>query len=157
MLLGAAVLLGAAALAGADRPARPRQIAGGLVVAILVHVVVAGVRWQVVPAYVACGICMAGLSVRRRLLRSLLALTSGLLIAPAVLATWAFPVFDLPAPDGMYAVGTATLEFVDDQRDEEYTDDPNDRRRLMLRVWYPTDSNAGSRTARYWEHAVERS
>ena len=27
----------------------------------------------------------------------------------------------------------------------------------MLRVWYPTDSNAGSRTARYWEHAVERS
>lgn len=59
------------------------------------------------------------------------------------LLAWAFPLVTLPAPDGPYAVGTRELVLVDSARAEELTPEPNDRRVLPVRLWYPADSAVG--------------
>ncbi len=45
----------------------------------------------------------------------------------------------LPAPTGPYQVGTTFYYWVDEARDETFTDDPNDKRELVVRIWYPAD------------------
>ena len=47
---------------------------------------------------------------------------------------------DLPAPSGPYAVGVATRHWVDADRPEERTPDPNDLRQLMATVAYPAST-----------------
>lgn len=48
----------------------------------------------------------------------------------------------LPAPTGSHAVGTRLLHLVDDARPEALTDDPGDRRELVVQLWYPTEDEA---------------
>lgn len=48
-----------------------------------------------------------------------------------------FPVPNLPAPTGSYSVGTVSYQLKDETRDEVYTDDPSDKRELMIQIWYP--------------------
>ncbi|MEM7555092.1 MAG: serine hydrolase [Cyanobacteria bacterium P01_A01_bin.84] len=43
-----------------------------------------------------------------------------------------------PEPSGEYSVGTASYYFKDLEREEIYTEDPDDNRELMVRVWYPS-------------------
>lgn len=50
------------------------------------------------------------------------------------------PVFKLPEPDGAYKIGTRTLHFVDDSRNEVLTQDKNDKRELMVQIWYPAEN-----------------
>jgi predicted dienelactone hydrolase len=55
---------------------------------------------------------------------------------------------DIPAnifthPTGPYAVGTYDWLWIDESRPERYTKDPNDKRRLPIRVWYPAESGTG--------------
>ncbi len=40
-------------------------------------------------------------------------------------------------PGGPYPVGTREYDWVDSSRGEPYTKDPNDRRRVVVQVWYP--------------------
>ena len=65
------------------------------------------------------------------------------------LALWAaqriiFPVFDFPAPAGLFAIGTVTYHWVDTARREAFVSDSPERRELMVQVWYParTDESA---------------
>jgi len=44
----------------------------------------------------------------------------------------------LPCPTGTHGVGRTTVELVDAERVETYSDDADDRRELVLWVWYPT-------------------
>lgn len=55
----------------------------------------------------------------------------------------------LPKPSGDYPVGTASYYFVDSNREEIYTDNPNDYRELMVRVWYPSEKVSGGKHAPY--------
>ncbi len=58
-----------------------------------------------------------------------------------------------PEPDGLYAVGTTETILVDATRGESYTDEPDDVRRLMLRIWYPAKNESNAKIAMYWEDA----
>ena len=49
-----------------------------------------------------------------------------------------FPTFSLPEPTGEYAVGTTSYHFIDSEREETYTADPNDKREITAKVWYPS-------------------
>src|SRR5690349_10211082 len=44
---------------------------------------------------------------------------------------------ELPAPTGPFTVGRATFYWKDPARPETVTADPNDRRELMVTLWYP--------------------
>ena len=50
---------------------------------------------------------------------------------------------------GPHAVGVRDLYLVDEQRGEPFTSDPEDRRRLPIRVWYPATVSDGDTPARY--------
>src|SRR5262245_59711311 len=53
---------------------------------------------------------------------------------------------ELPAPTGKLAVGRTSFHWVDASRPEAMTDNPDDRRELMVTIWYPAESAAGETT-----------
>ncbi|KST68648.1 alpha/beta hydrolase [Mastigocoleus testarum] len=55
----------------------------------------------------------------------------------------------LPKPSGNYSVGTTSYHFTDTQREEIYTEDSNDKRELMVRVWYPSKKVSAGKRASY--------
>jgi predicted dienelactone hydrolase len=115
------------------------------------QLLVEGPRWQMVPAYALAGLFFlvwllrtirpagrpAARSRTRRLAAGLgvglgvlgLAVSAGL---PIIV-----PVFGFPQPSGPYAIGTVTYRWVDAARPEVFTADPDDRRELMVQLWYP--------------------
>lgn len=68
----------------------------------------------------------------------LLLLASISFILPAVL-----PVFKLPKTTGKFSVGTTNI-LLETNREEIITSTPNDKRRLMIKVWYPTNDSEGN-------------
>ncbi len=46
----------------------------------------------------------------------------------------------LMAPTGPYRVGTVTYDWTDPSRLEGATEDPDDRRRVVVQIWYPADA-----------------
>lgn len=59
------------------------------------------------------------------------------------------PVFSLEKPTGPYQVGTITYDWTDENRLEEATKDPNDKRELMVQVWYPSEKSDSLKRAPY--------
>ncbi|RST08928.1 hypothetical protein EF910_01540 [Streptomyces sp. WAC07149] len=149
VLLGAVALLVARWLPPAAR--RPGTLAAA---AVLVPSVIllgfTGIRWQVLPvlagAAVASAFTLPPLLRRRtgrppRRARWWLALPGSLacagLIATGPVAAWAFPVPVFPEPTGDFAVGTRVLQWTDPLRPESFTADPDDRRTVVVQLWYP--------------------
>jgi predicted dienelactone hydrolase len=116
---------------------------------VIVHLIVEGYRWQMVPVYVVVAIMarvggrllrkpapglQIGVSGRPKL--GLLALIPVVLMAlpPALV-----PVPSLPEPSGPYEIGTVSLYLVDEDRTEIYGLEPGGSRELMVQVWYPAD------------------
>lgn len=60
-----------------------------------------------------------------------------------------FPVFRFPKPSGPYGIGTLTYHWEDPSRPEVFTADPNDRRELMVQIWYPAKVDPSLPRARY--------
>jgi predicted dienelactone hydrolase len=131
---------------------------------IVVHFLVEGYRWQMIPAYLLAAFLLAKnvillqegeaarqpVPTRRPLLRYaivLLVLVLFLLLSqlPALL-----PVFNLPVPDGPYAIGTTGQTFIDPARAEYFTSDPDDRRQVPVQVWYPAETPTEQRPVGYW-------
>jgi len=53
------------------------------------------------------------------------------------------PLSDLPTPSRIYSFGTGIFEWIDYSRDEWFTDEKDDKRRIIVQVWYPSeDTNA---------------
>ena len=113
------------------------------------HLILEGPRWQMVPAYALIGLLLL-LAVLRLLRPSgertgpklwaiVLSGFGFLALAAAFTPPLLFPVFRLPRPSGPYQVGTVTYHWLDAERDETFTDDPADRRELMVQLWYPAE------------------
>jgi hypothetical protein len=52
---------------------------------------------------------------------------------------------ELPDPTGPFATGRTVFHWIDHARDEPDTEDPNDRRELLVYLWYPAEpSNRGT-------------
>lgn len=61
----------------------------------------------------------------------------------------------LPSPTGPYQVGTTYYHWVDETRDEVFTDDPDDKRELVVRFWYPAQVEAGTPPVTYFPYGKE--
>ena len=57
--------------------------------------------------------------------------------------TGCIPFNNPPEPSGKNNIGTQSMELVDSNRLEWFTDNPDDLRRIMIQIWYPTDENQG--------------
>lgn len=56
---------------------------------------------------------------------------------------------ELPAPTGPHRVGRTSFHWVDETRPEAFTDDPGDRRELMVHLWYPAEAPSDAKPAPY--------
>ena len=50
-----------------------------------------------------------------------------------------------PQPSGESQIGTQSIELVDLDRLEWFTENPEDFRKIMIQVWYPTQDNQGEK------------
>ncbi|OXY85473.1 alpha/beta hydrolase family protein [Streptomyces diastatochromogenes] len=164
-VLGAVALVVARWLSPAARP-RVTIAAGAVFVLSVIVLGVVGIRWQLLPVLVGGAVALPfALSPLLRTLRRRpgrrawrarwwLALPGSVaclgLIAAGPVAAWAFPVPVFPEPSGSFAVGTRVMQWTDPNRPETFTADPDDRRTVVVQLWYPAQkSPAGAQRAQY--------
>ncbi|MEU1074682.1 MULTISPECIES: hypothetical protein [unclassified Streptomyces] len=161
-LLGAVTLVLARWLPPAARPSVTIAAGAGFVLSAAVLSVV-GLRWQMLPVLAGAALALpfavsplirrrTGRPVRRA--RWWLALPGSVacvaLIATGPVAAWAFPVPVFPTPTGQFAVGTRVMQWTDPDRSETATPEPDDRRTVVVQLWYPARKMpADSPRARY--------
>ena len=118
-----------------------------LLLILTIHLVLNGPRWQMIPGYTLWFIAFIAaifqsdrkLSILLRIFKvtGVFILFTMSIVLPSVL-----PVFDLPEATGPYSVGTKDL-FLELEREEPITSDTNDKRSLMIKVWYPSIEKGG--------------
>ncbi|MER7898810.1 dienelactone hydrolase family protein [Streptomyces sp. NPDC096046] len=167
-LLETVVVVGAVALVAARwlprRMRRPVAFNAGLVALLSgTALVVGSVRWQMVPVLAGAALVLpfvvaAELRARScrppRRARWWVALPASLvclcLIAIGPAAAWALPTPAFPAPSGSFAVGTSVVEWTDANRPENATPEADDRRTVVVQLWYPArKSPVDARRAAY--------
>jgi pimeloyl-ACP methyl ester carboxylesterase len=120
-----------------------------LILILLFHLFLEGYRWQMIPAYMAWVLALM-IAIRNSEKTSSLGVIifKGIAIAfLAVLGVFlpsALPVFSLPDPQGAYEVGTRDI-FLELDRKEVITPTSLDRRKLMVKVWYPSNETTGEK------------
>lgn len=66
----------------------------------------------------------------------------------------------LPKPTGSFAVGRIGYDCVDISRSEAFTQTPDDKRKLSIWIWYPSDFNKKAKNTEYfpgkWEVVQEK-
>lgn len=71
-----------------------------------------------------------------------------------------FPVYDIPAPDGNYSIGTFTFDVTDPDRVEIYSDSiktSDTLRRIRVQVWYPSDDVSGYKREAWLQDGIKLS
>lgn len=63
-------------------------------------------------------------------------------------------LYEIPAPTGTHHVGTHVLHLHDPLRDNVHTDEPSDKREIVVQLFYPTDVSGGE-TAPLWEDELD--
>ncbi len=99
-------------------------------------------HWQAVPLYIALLVVASHLLSRPRTRSRVTAAAAILLACMSLALLWTTPMFHLPAPTGVYAVGTTgPLQWIDSSRTLRGDASPQGRRReLVVQVWYPVAS-----------------
>ncbi len=126
------------------------------------QILLEGARWQMAPAYAVSALLLvawlapvmkaAGSRSPLRLVVGYAGATVGaLVLAFSCLLPLTFQVIRFPEPSGRYAIGTLTYHWLDTDRAEIFTVDPDDRRELMVQIWYPAIASASARRAPYMD------
>jgi dienelactone hydrolase len=61
----------------------------------------------------------------------------------------------IPKPTGKFLIGRTYFYWTDQSRSETITDDPNDKRKLYVQLWYPAAKSTKIRPAEYFKDADE--
>ncbi|BBH23441.1 carboxylic ester hydrolase [Paenibacillus baekrokdamisoli] len=133
---------------------RDRRLNAALLLSVvlvaLLHGIIDQFRVQMVPAY-AVALVLIIVLIRRLfkphsearskalLKKSLLSIVVLAVSGVSVYLSMLLPVFSMPEPTGSYAIGTISRHLTDQSRGETFSADPNDKRELMVNVWYPVD------------------
>ncbi|WP_405113152.1 alpha/beta fold hydrolase [Paenibacillus sp. FSL K6-1217] len=131
----------------------------GSSVILLIQLFVEGYRWQLLVVYIMTALLILIVILRHlgkmgnignmkagKLLKySSSSIIVILLVVSTALSVY-LPVFHLPKPEGPEKVGTQSFHFTDQNRDEVLTEDPSDKRELMVQVWYPTENSSNKKS-----------
>jgi len=132
-----------------------RVLLAGVAAALsALHLMVAGYRWEMIPAYLAATLLLVQAALKTPRFVPRLAAAAGLmLVAAAIVLTNFRPIFRLPAPGGSFAIGTINVHLIDRSRHERA--DPRSSRELMVQIWYPADRDAIGARASYLPYSPE--
>ncbi|MBN2439810.1 MAG: hypothetical protein JXJ04_00635 [Spirochaetales bacterium] len=138
-----------------------------LPIIIFLHLVIESPRWQMIPAYLISAILLLVTIIRigkrkkevkiffhnKKKHPPLIIMVLISIIFPVViLLPVLLPVFSLPPPTGPYMVGTTEYTIYDNSRPEILTHDPDDYRKLVVKIWYPADTVDNKKRERYWQN-----
>ncbi len=120
----------------------------------LIQIFVEGYRIQMLPAYICLLLNVLiffrkGKKPRKTWKIVLASIFSFLYLLIAAAFPTLLPVFSFEKPTGPYQVGTVTYDWTDENRLEEATREPNDKRELMVQVWYPAEKTDNLKKAPY--------
>ncbi len=122
----------------------------GVGIILVSHNLFGNVRWQHYLLYIAIVILcvmihlkfMKGILIKALMRRSLL-IMGFILIFISGIAQLVFPVYDIPTPTGAHLIGTESFIIEDFTREELYSEEDNDIRRIKIQVWYPAETIEG--------------
>lgn len=111
---------------------------------LIIHLIFEGYRWQLIPIYILVGLISFCIYKEHRLFKGnwvkkslkIIGITTLLLLG--ILLSNGFPFFDLPKPTGNYKVGSKYIHLKTN-REETITSNTDDKRELMIKVWYPAN------------------
>jgi dienelactone hydrolase len=133
---------------------------------------VEGYRWQMLPVYfytvllflitvrnLKYALKTIDISTRkdRTVVRIIYSTINILLVVIITLPPLLVPIFKLPKPTGPYAVGMKYDYFIDKNRPEPLTENPNDFIEIPVQIWYPAEITIDKKPLGYWENASELS
>jgi predicted dienelactone hydrolase len=114
-----------------------------IVMPIVIDSMAGNYRWQMLPIFCSSIVVLLSSLLILKLKISVLSLfpfLAGLglvgLLASAIFAEL-YPIFTFPVPTGKYAVGTTSIDLVDDSRIELCDPTTKSHRELVVQVWYP--------------------
>jgi len=131
------------------------------IVVMLIHFAVEGWRWQLIPVYIlALFMFHLGLreiayqteGFRNKLVRVFSCLVALSLVGASIALAVALPVPQIPEPGGAYAIGTIAYDWIDTDRNEIYSTDPDEPRRIAVQIWYPAASSSNAQPAPWISH-----
>ncbi len=122
-----------------------------------------GSRWQMFPAYLLSGLLLLAWWRQNReptvkasdsqhggpIVGALAIILGAVGLGISTALPLVLPVFRLPQPTGQYAIGTLTYHWLDANRPEIFTAAPNDRREIVVQIWYPAKASPSSPRAPY--------
>ncbi|MFM9838800.1 MAG: alpha/beta hydrolase family protein [Cyclobacteriaceae bacterium] len=119
-----------------------------LILLIGLNVSLNGLRWPMMPAFLVLSyVVYKSIFYESRQRHALIKTTKWASLIVMIVLAWGlpiiFPLFKFPEPTGSYQVGTKWIYLIDSTRDEVITANPKDKRELMVKIWYPTDSQVG--------------
>lgn len=136
------------------RPLAIRFLPAVALLLTLIHFLVEGARWQMIPLYVLTSVL--GISALLRIKsaadwKPLGSIVTFFLVAVSSVLPVVLPVPSIPAPEGPYKVGTRIYELTDSSRKELYSG-KDEARRFQIRVWYPSEPGPSDRRAPWMNH-----
>lgn len=138
---------------------------------IVIHLLVEGYRWQMVPAYALGAIVVLGMVAGRarransqseapslgRRIAAIIGVVAGLFVlALATAIPVLSPVFSLPEPTGTHAVGTQYAYWIDEERPDELATEPGGFREISVQIWYPAEPSRDEKPIRYMSQEAAR-
>lgn len=167
-------VLGAVALVAARWvPAGQRRVVAAVATAVVVvcgaALLVVGLRWKMLPVFAGAAFALLAVAVSSRFVcaartatrvspwldRASAGVCVGTIAMGPVLA-WLLPLPVFPEPSGPHAVGTTVMEWTDADRPETATATDDDRRSVVVQLWYPaTSSPPGVERAMYMGRSEE--
>ncbi|MCP9200844.1 hypothetical protein MKO06_13065 [Gramella sp. GC03-9] len=123
------------------KKSRP-YILGILILALGLHLILEGFRWQMIPAYLLWLISFFTVirfseNKAKRWQQILKGIGLIFLTIMAVILPSLFPVFELPENTGEFYVGTRDI-YLELEREEVITPEKTDKRKIMIKAWYPS-------------------
>jgi len=113
-----------------------------LVLLLVIQFFWIGFCWQYIPAYWQIGLLIIIVYLNSVSYRRLQHISLGLLLLVALMPWTIFlPVPTLAEPSGKYAVGSQVFRWIDSARIEQITNDPFDKRNVIVQAWYPAQGD----------------
>ena len=152
MLLMTLILITCISFFGRNRKIQRLLIYMNLALLIL-HGLFEVIRWQMAFVYLIFFVLV--LLYFKKTTSLLFIRISGFLIGLVILGISVFysftmPILMLEAPQGEYVVGNRIFTLEDANRRERNSIDPNDKRVLLLEIWYPGKPDTGIKAKSLW-------